>query len=767
MKKTLCVLALLACCVLFLTIPVFARENAGSCGENVFWSYDEQSETLTISGTGRVDDYFPAFMSLKEVPWKHVRNHIKRIVVESGVTYIGKYSTKDMKELQEVILADTVIELTDEQFAKCAKLEKVKLSQSLTTIGSSAFLGCTALKEISLPDSVKSVGAFAFRDCTSLESAKLSNSMDAILRDTFYNCKSLRGIRIPASVRFIDIYCFFSCSRMTEMVFMGDMPIFDGSCFFGCYATLYYPAGNSTWQGADKTTIDCYALLPMKNVADHELPKAEDPIEGLCGPNATFKLHHGELTIQGTGKVDICPWRELAQTITKVTISEGITSFPMYAFADTINLKQIKLPESLQIIPDHLFINSGITSLSIPKGVTRMGFTVFSGCENLTKVIFLGKAPQFSRGDNNANPFSGYDGYAFTVQWQSWTSKDKEGSSSGVIWAIGDGGTSGKCGDNATWKVEGDVLIISGTGKTWDFMSLQSAPWTHYRNTVKKVVVSDGITELGSDAFIWMSSIEEAEMADSVMVIGSDAFRFCNGLKSVKLSDNLKTIKEFAFLNCISLEKVVTHDSVEVIEYGVFSDCINLKEVVLSRNIKSIGQESFAFCESLEVIHFMGNAPSFHRVAFDELETTVTYPWLNTTWTNEVLKNYGGKITWQHRECKEEHTFSEWERISEPTTESTGLEKGVCSNCGFVEERVIPKLPEPSSGTTTTTTSPVTQPGIPDDDGKVTMQPRLFSDEAILVCGVIAAVFVVCSIVIFIRIAVLTQRAKKEKENEE
>lgn len=97
----------------------------------MFWSYDEQSETLTISGTGRVDDYFPAFMSLKEVPWKHVRNHIKRIVVESGVTYIGKYSTKDMKKLQEVILADTVIELTDEQFAKCAKLEKVKLSQKL------------------------------------------------------------------------------------------------------------------------------------------------------------------------------------------------------------------------------------------------------------------------------------------------------------------------------------------------------------------------------------------------------------------------------------------------------------------------------------------------------------------------------------------------------------------------------------------------------------------------------------------------------------
>ena len=305
-------------------------------------------------------------------------------------------------------------------------------------------------------------------------------------------------------------------------------------------------------------------------------------------------------------------------------------------------------------------------------------------------------------------------------------------------------------------------MIISGTGKTWDFNVNRLAPWMPYKQKIRKAIVEDGITELGDDAFYGMEMLEEAELADSVTILGGDTFRFCYALKTIKFSNNLKTLKEFAFLWCTSLEKVVLPNSVEVIEYGVFSDCINLKEVVLSRNIKSIGQESFAFCESLEVIHFMGNAPSFHRVAFDELETTVTYPRLNTTWTNEVLKNYGGKITWQHRECTGEHTFWEWERISEPTKDKVGEEKRVCSNCGLVESREIPKLTDPDEST-----PPMTQPSIPDDDGKVAMRPRLFSDQAILVCGCIAAVFILCSIVIFIRIAVLTQQAKKEKENEE
>ena len=310
-------------------------------------------------------------------------------------------------------------------------------------------------------------------------------------------------------------------------------------------------------------------------------------------------------------------------------------------------------------------------------------------------------------------------------------------------------------------------MIISGTGKTWDFNVNRLAPWMPYQRNIRKAVVEEGITELGDDAFYGMEMLEEAEFADSVTILGGDAFRGCSALRTVKLSENLKTIGEYAFLECQSLESIQLPDSVEVIEYGGFSGCNKLTQIVIPRHIKSIGQYAFLDCAGLKQIHFAGDAPSIHMVAFDELETTVTYPWLNTTWTNDVLKNYGGKITWQHRECKGEHTFWEWERISEPTTESTGLEKRVCSNCGFVEERVIPKLPEPSSSTVTTPTIPVTQPSTSDDDEKVAMRPRLFSDEAILVCGVIAGVFVACSIVIFIRIAVLTQRAKKEKENEE
>lgn len=328
------------------------------------------------------------------------------------------------------------------------------------------------------------------------------------------------------------------------------------------------------------------------------------------------------------------------------------------------------------------------------------------------------------------------------------------------------GDTTGQCGDHATWLVEGDVLTISGVGKIWDYPSSSQVPWRYYRESIKRVVVCGDITELGHRAFNELSALEEVELGDSVVTLGSELFRFCSSLKSVKLSNQLKTVGRAAFLGCRSLEQITLPDSLETIDREGFAVCEKLKEISIPRNVNTIGPYAFIYCTSLEVIHFEGDVPKINKAAFDDITVTVTYPWLNTTWTNEALKNYGGKITWQHRECKGEHTFWEWERISEPTTESTGLEKGVCSNCGLVEERVIPKFPIPSSSTVTTPTPPVTQPTVPTDSGKVTVHPRLFSNEAIWACGVIAAIFVVSSIIIFIRIAVLTQQEKRGNENE-
>ena len=56
--------------------------------------------------------------------------------------------------------------------------------------------------------------------------------------------------------------------------------------------------------------------------------------------------------------------------------------------------------------------------------------------------------------------------------------------------AFADGELSGKCGENVTWKLEGDTLTISGTGPMEDYYSHNPAPWRTYSDSVVKIVVA-------------------------------------------------------------------------------------------------------------------------------------------------------------------------------------------------------------------------------------------------------------------------------------
>ena len=62
--------------------------------------------------------------------------------------------------------------------------------------------------------------------------------------------------------------------------------------------------------------------------------------------------------------------------------------------------------------------------------------------------------------------------------------------------------TSGTCGDNLTWVLDDDgLLTISGSGemKDYDFDEDHYAPW--YGKTIKEVIIDDGVTNIGSDAY--------------------------------------------------------------------------------------------------------------------------------------------------------------------------------------------------------------------------------------------------------------------------
>ena len=114
----------------------------------------------------------------------------------------------------------------------------------------------------------------------------------------------------------------------------------------------------------------------------------------------------------------------------------------------------------------------------------------------------------------------------------------------------------GKCGNKVNWKFEKGTLTISGTGPMGKDNLSNDWPWHEYSSgdeseedwllyyfaRVTKIIVEDGVTEIGHHAFHNFSRLESVTIADSVTTIKDHAFEGCHNLKSVNLGNGVKII---------------------------------------------------------------------------------------------------------------------------------------------------------------------------------------------------------------------------------
>ncbi|MBR3332876.1 MAG: leucine-rich repeat protein [Clostridia bacterium] len=129
----------------------------------------------------------------------------------------------------------------------------------------------------------------------------------------------------------------------------------------------------------------------------------------------------------------------------------------------------------------------------------------------------------------------------------------------------------GTFGENLAWSLAGGTLTVSGTGDMPDFEDRDVPPWFDYRSAITGVVIEDGVTGIGSDAFYEHENLASVTMADSVTRIGSDAFLRCEALNSLQLSAGLTEIGPAAFAECPALTSVALPGSLETIGTAAFA----------------------------------------------------------------------------------------------------------------------------------------------------------------------------------------------------
>ena len=144
MKKLFVVFALVSLLFALTVCAQAAPATSGTIpGTDIAWTYDLESGTLSINGTGEIPDFANGTQ-----PWVHFQT------IEWGY-YKGR---EDFTFIKKLILSGDSTRIGDRAFQNCKTLETAEIPKSVKTIGKYAFENCHLLASIDLAEDVQFAG---------------------------------------------------------------------------------------------------------------------------------------------------------------------------------------------------------------------------------------------------------------------------------------------------------------------------------------------------------------------------------------------------------------------------------------------------------------------------------------------------------------------------------------------------------------------------------------------------------------------------------
>ena len=140
-KRWYVVVVFLAVLSWLCTVKVSAAsiDASGTCGDNLTWTLDSDG-VLAVSGEGKMDSYtYYTAQDQTDSPWDWRRTVIKKVIIEDGVTSVGKSAFWGCTNLTEVVIGDTVETIEPNAFHTCTALATITMGDNVETVGENAF----------------------------------------------------------------------------------------------------------------------------------------------------------------------------------------------------------------------------------------------------------------------------------------------------------------------------------------------------------------------------------------------------------------------------------------------------------------------------------------------------------------------------------------------------------------------------------------------------------------------------------------------------
>ena len=178
----------------------------------------------------------------------------------------------------------------------------------------------------------------------------------------------------------------------------------------------------------------------------------------------------------------------------------------------------------------------------------------------------------------------------------------------------------GDLGNGVSWHLKADVLTISGNGAMPDFADETSTPWHGYAGFIKKVVIEEGVTTAGKNAFEYCINLSSVSLPNSLTSIGDYAFA-ATGLTGVTVPGSVSSIGLGAFSGCSLLTELTLLNGVKTIGEGSFYGT-GLTGVIFPSSVTEIGISAFAGMKDLTSVTFLGDVKTIGKRAFKDAGIT-------------------------------------------------------------------------------------------------------------------------------------------------